>query len=219
MAKKKKSSFQKVRVGYGRAWRRPTVKLVHLIVFAAVFMWLGHYLFPSNALTTYPYEKPAMATDDFNRVATYRSNHGWRTLNRASCLDTIASNWAKKEAAQNAIQDPSATWMSNQLATYCSSHYWLAWGANDGFSNGLPGTAGESNIFTSFLGSCEHLQNIADHGTAGNTINIGACTDRYKVYHSSYNVRASAFNQIGVGAWVGSVSGGTLYIAQIYARW
>ncbi len=219
MARKKQpKGLKKITYGYSRSWQKKPFKVLYVLIFAAVFMLLGHYLFPSSAIS-YPYESSNLATTDFNRVTNYRTSHGWRTLNRASCLDTIASHWAKQEATQNAIQDPPASWMNGQLANYCSGHYWLAWGANDGMDPGHPGSGGELDIFNGFLASCEHLQNIADHGTAGTTINIGACTDKYHVYHSSYNVRAAAYNQIGTSAWVGSYGNGTLYVAQVFARW
>lgn len=214
MAKKKKTSLQRVRVGYSRAWKRPTVKLVHLVVFAAVFMWLGHYLFPSNALT-YPYVNNTAASNDRSKINNFRAGKGWSTLSNPSCLNTIASNYAKKEAAANAISDPPSTWFNNQFNTYCSGHYWLSWGANDGMGPGDP------SIFDAFLASCEHRRNIADHGAAGTSINIGPCTDRYgKQYGGSYPnypTKSAAYNRVGTGAWEGS--SGRLFVSEIFVRW
>lgn len=199
---KKPTGLRKIGYHYSRAWRKPTVKVVHLLIFAAVFMWLGHFLFPSHALT-YPYENTTAAGNDFSRINNYRSGKGWRLYNRAGCLNTIASHWAKKEAAANAISEPDATWMKNQLASYCSGKYWLAWGANDGQG------PNDGDVFTSFLNSCEHLQNIADHGTGSTTVKTPA--GKYCTFKSV------AFNSAGTGAWEGS--SGYLFVSQVFARW
>ncbi len=207
---KKPTGFKKVTHHYHRAWTNPIFKIINVVIFAAVFAWLGHYFFPSHAVT-YPYEKPGLAGDDLGRVNSYRSSHGWSTLAEASCLDTIASHWAKSEATNNAIADPSRSWLSSQFNTYCSGHYWLSLGANDGFYTGATGSGAESAIFQNFLNSCLHLQNIADHGTNSSTVNKpagGSCT-----------FTSVGYNHIGTSAWVGSRSGGSLYIAQIFARW
>lgn len=207
MAKKKKSSAQRARVGSSRNWRKPSVKVLYLVIFAAVFMLLGHYLFPSHALT-YPYVNSTAASSDRTRIANYRASKGYTTLSVQSCLNTIASNWAKHEASVNAISEPSGSWLvgstgnGGQFKTYCNK-YWLAYGANDGVG------PTESDIFTAFLNSCPHLQNIADHGTGSSTVrtpNGAYCT-----------FKSVAFKYVGVGAWVGS--SGKLFVSQIYFRW
>ncbi len=203
MARKKKTTpIQKIKVGYTRGWRSPGFRLLYLVIFAGAFMWLGHYLFPSHAETWVARDTSAAA--DLTRINNYRSNHGWSNLNETSCLDTIATNWAKKEAAQGAIQDPQVAWFNNQFKANCSAAFsiYMPWGANDGFG------PYDSIIFTAFLNSCPHLLNIADHGTSKSTViqpNGAPCT-----------FTSAGFNRVGTGA---GYSNGTLYISEFFARY
>jgi hypothetical protein len=157
----------------------------------------------SSPPLTYPYENSGAASTDLGRINNYRAGKGWSTLAEANCLDTIASNYAKKEATANAISDPGSTWFNNQFSQYCSGHSWLAWGANDGLG------PTESDIFTAFLNSCEHLQNIADHGNGTSKVSTpnGA----------SCSFKSVGFARVGTGAWVGS--SGSVFVSQIFVRW
>ncbi len=54
MARKKKpTGLKKLQYHYGVFWQKPSVKLLHLLVFVAVFAWLGHYLFFAKAAVPY----------------------------------------------------------------------------------------------------------------------------------------------------------------------
>lgn len=203
MARKKQvKGLKKITYGYRRSWQKRPFKVLYVLIFAGVFMWLGHFLFESHALT-YPYQNSSAASSDLSHINNYRSGKGWSTLNETSCLNTIASNWAKKEAAANAISDPGSTWFNNQFNTYCSGHYWRSWGANDGVG------PTDSGIFTAFLNSCEHLQNIADHGSGSTTVKTP--NGQYCTFNSV------GFGRVGTGAWVGS--SGYLFVSEFFSRW
>lgn len=182
---------------YGRFARRRSGKFLHALIFAAVFIWIGHYLFPSHALT-YPYYNGTAASADTSHINNYRVSKGYRAYGTDSCLNTIAGHWAHHEAYYNAISEPSSSWLSSQFKTYCPSHYWLALGANDGLG------ATEGAIFNTFLNSCPHLTNILDH--SAKTTSGAYCGDT-----------PAGFNHVGSSAYVGS--SGSLFINNIFARW
>ena len=72
--KKKPTGLKKVTHHYRRAWTNPFFKGLNVVLFAAVFAWLGHYFFPSHAVT-YPYEKPGLASGDFGPTKQQREVH------------------------------------------------------------------------------------------------------------------------------------------------
>lgn len=55
MARKQKpTGWRKWRLHYSRAWQNRHIKVLHVVVFALVFGWIGYHFFFANAATPYP---------------------------------------------------------------------------------------------------------------------------------------------------------------------
>jgi len=208
---KKPTGLKKVTHHYYRARKNPLFKIINLVIFAAVFAWLGHYFFPSHAadLTScdttghsWPCHNDSVAANDRGLINSWRSGKGFYTLDHAACLDAAASSWAHHEASVGSISEPN---VGSLVDKYCPNHYWLAVGANDGVGNS------DSNIFNAFLISCLHFRNIADHGAKGNVYNMTMPNG------SSCKFTSVHFVHVGTSVWIDKA--GHRFVNETFARW
>lgn len=208
---KKPTGLKKVTHNYRRAWTNPFFKILNVVIFAAVFAWLGHYFFPSHAAdptscdTTghnWPCHNDSGAANDRGLINNWRSGKGFYTLDHISCLDTAASTWAQHEASAGSISEPN---IGTLVDKYCPNHTWVAVGANDGTGSS------DSAIFNAFLNSCPHFQNIADHGAKGKVYNMTMPNG------SSCRVNSVHFVHFGTSVWI--TKNGTRYVNETFVRW